>query len=391
MAAVFSKIPEGTYSLESPHLSKKDKTNLCLGWALSPYQYEYYRKSQSSSKAQKILIWPEGVNQDRVSAFKEAIFWGRDLINTPAVDLGPEHLSQIVKDFAKQVGAKCHVTSGKKLQKEFPAIHAVGKSGEQTPCLIDLTWGNTAHPKLTLIGKGICFDTGGLDLKPSRAMLIMKKDMGGAAYVLALARLIIDLKLPYRLRVLIPAAENGIGPNAMRPMDILNTRKGLTIEIDNTDAEGRLVLADALFEACQEKPDLLIDCATLTGAARIAMGVEVPAFFTNHEKLGPKLVETSKEEQDLLWQLPLVESYRKQIKGQISDLKNMGTSGYGGAITAALFLEEFIDKEVPWIHVDTMAWNTSSTPGRPEGGELMGMRGLFAFIESFFKKNEIPC
>ncbi|MCP4922709.1 MAG: hypothetical protein GY915_01575 [bacterium] len=214
----------------------------------------------------------------------------------------------------------------------------------------------------------------------------MKKDMGGAAYVLALAKMVIDLKLPYRLRVLIPAAENGVGPTAMRPMDILNTRKGLTVEVGNTDAEGRLVLADALFEACQESPDLLIDCATLTGAARIAMGAQVPAFFTNREDFGVQLMKLSKEAQDLLWQLPLVEEYRKQIQGKISDLKNVGTSIYGGAITAALFLEEFVEKDVPWIHVDAMAWNASSAPGRPEGGEVMGVRGLFSLIESLQNK-----
>jgi leucyl aminopeptidase len=276
MAEVYSNIPEGYYRIEEDDLSEKDKFSLCLGWFLGQYNYNYYKKEEDTKK-EKSLIWPVNVDKKRVNAFKDAIFWGRDLINTPAVDLGPEDLGKIVQQFSKSSGGKCDIVSGIKLEKDFPCIYAVGKSGEQKPCLIDFIWGNPSDPKITLVGKGVCFDSGGLDIKPTSAMLTMKRDMAGAAYVLSLAKLIIDLNLAYRLRVLIPAVENGIGPNAMRPMDILNTRKGISVEIGNTDAEGRLILADALFEASKESPDLLLDCATLTGAASVALGEDVPA------------------------------------------------------------------------------------------------------------------
>ena len=304
--------------------------------------------------------------------------------------------TQVARDLAEAAGASIRTVEGDALLEGYPQIHAVGRAAgpKQQPRLIDLTWGSEDAPKVTLVGKGVCFDTGGLDIKPAAAMLTMKKDMGGAAHVLGLAAMVMDAQLPVRLRVLVPAVENAISGDAFRPGDVLVARNGKTTEIGNTDAEGRLVLADALVEACSEAPDLLVDCATLTGAGRVALGTDVPCLFANDEgvAVADVLVAESAKEQDQVWRLPLWQGYREEINGKIADLKNIGNGPYGGAITAALYLAEFVEPAAeggaapPWLHLDMMAFNTGSKPGRPEGGEAMGMRALFRLLEARFGK-----
>ena len=272
------------------------------------------------------------------------------------------------------------------LAENYPAIHAVGRAAaaHRQPRLIDLIWGEDNAPRLTLVGKGVCFDTGGLDLKPSSSMKLMKKDMGGAAHVLGLAHMVMAAKLPVRLRVLIPAVENAVSGDAMRPLDVLSTRKGVTVEVGNTDAEGRLVLADALWEASRDKPELLLDLATLTGAARTALGVELPALFANNDLLAADLIRAGEAEADPMWRLPLYKPYRRMLDSKVADLNNVSDGPYAGAITAALFLQEFVGPGIPWAHLDIMAWNPASRPGRPDGGEALGLRALFAIIAQRF-------
>ena len=265
------------------------------------------------------------------------------------------------------------------LTQNYPAIHAVGRASDRAPRLIDLRWGRTG-PKITLVGKGVCFDSGGLDIKSASNMKLMKKDMGGAAHVLGLAQMIMAAQLPVRLRLLIPAVENSIAGNAFRPLDVLRTRKGLTVEVGNTDAEGRLILCDALAEADREGADLLIDCATLTGAARVALGPELPALFSNHDPTAEALIGHGLEERDPLWRLPLYKPYRRGLDSKVADLNNLWDSPFAGAITAALFLQEFVSAGTPWVHIDMMAWNSTARPGRPEGGEAMALRALYALV-----------
>jgi leucyl aminopeptidase len=381
MASMFINIPASNYILDTSILSISNQEILMTGWSISSYSYHWNEQVKNSSN--KFLSWPKEINKKRIISIKESMFLGRDLINIPAHNLNSTNLANFAKLFFSKLNAKCTIINDNNLKKNYPAIHAIGKAGETPPCLIDVTWGKNFHTKVTLVGKGVCFDSGGLNVKNEKSMLIMKKDMGGAAYCIALAKFIIELGLLYKLRVLIPSVENSISHKAIRPKDIINTKKGLSVEINNTDAEGRVILADALFEGSKDNPDILIDCATLTGAARIAMGTEVPVFFTNNKMMGRMLMEESEKEQDLLWELPIVKSYNKQIIGNISDLKNVGKVPYGGAIVAAIFLEKFIDKNNTWIHIDTMAWNLYSSPGRPEGGDLMGLRSIIRFIESF--------
>jgi len=313
----------------------------------------------------------------------------RDLINTPASDMGPAQLANAARAVAKQRKAKLSVTVGDALlEKGYPAIHAVGRASAQAPRLLDMNWGAKDAPRVTLVGKGVCFDSGGLDLKSSSNMKLMKKDMGGAALVLGLAAMIMDAGLPVRLRVLIPAVENSVDGSAMRPLDVVPTRKGLTIEIGNTAAEGRAILADALAEAVTDAPELIIDCATLTGAARVALGTEVPALFCNDDEMAAGILANSALVSDPLWRLPLWQGYKSQVDGKVADVTNAPEGGYGGAITAALFLERFVQPakgEAPsWAHIDMMAWNLSSRAGRPEGGEAMAMRALFAYLQERF-------
>lgn len=349
-----------------------------VGWGLGAYQFTRYR-SEEQPRAR--LAVPQTCDAAAVRNAIEAIYLIRDLINTPAEDMMPEQLADAMARLAREFGGEFQQMVGEELlANNFPAIHAVGRASQRTPRLLDLRWGDESHPKLTLVGKGVCFDSGGLDLKPAKAMRLMKKDMGGAAHAVGLARLIMAAVLPVRLRVIVAAVENAVSGNALRPGDIIRTRKGLTVEIDNTDAEGRLILADALAEGGREKPDLMVDFATLTGAARTALGTDIPALFCLQDEVAAELLSGAEYEQDPLWRLPLYRPYRALLESKIADLINAPDSPYAGAITAALFLSEFVPEETPWVHFDLMAWNLTSRPGRPEGGEAMGIRGVFRYL-----------
>ncbi|MBF0391146.1 MAG: leucyl aminopeptidase family protein, partial [Alphaproteobacteria bacterium] len=305
----------------------------------------------------------------------------RDLINAPASHMGPEELAAAAQDLAARHAARCRVVVGEALLNEnWPAVHAVGRASDRAPRLIDLRWGDEQAPRVTLVGKGVCFDSGGLDIKPSSGMKLMKKDMGGAAHALGLAHMVMAANLPVRLRVLIPAVENAVSGRAMRPLDVIGTRKGTTVEIGNTDAEGRLILCDALAEADGEKPALLLDMATLTGAARVALGTELPALFSNDDKLAEDILRHGRRTRDPLWRLPLWAGYRRQLDSKVADLSSISDSPFAGAVTAALFLQDFVSPTTPWAHIDMMAWNGAARPGRPEGGEAMCLRALFALI-----------
>nr|WP_276515141.1 leucyl aminopeptidase family protein [Pseudemcibacter aquimaris] len=347
------------------------------------YKFDQYLKEKNDKCA--VLIAPENCNFDHISAIINGTNLTRDLVNIPTCDMGPTELADASQELAKEYGAACDITVGDDLlEKGYETIHTVGRAAEKEPRLIDITWGDENDPKITLIGKGVCFDTGGLDIKPSSAMLTMKKDMGGAAHVLGLAQMIMEVGLKIRLRVLIPAVENNISANAFRPGDIIKSYEGTTIEVGNTDAEGRLVLCDAIALASEENPELMIDFATLTGAARVAMGVDVPPYFTDDEELNSKLLEIQHDHHDPLWPLPLYTPYRKMLSSSIADINNVGSSGFGGAITAALFLKHFVGKDIPWIHFDVYAWNASDRPGKPKGGEAMGIRAVFAYLSERF-------
>ncbi len=306
----------------------------------------------------------------------------RDLITTPSSDMGPAELAAAAQALAKQHKAKITVIVGDDLlKKNYPTIHAVGRASTRAPRLIDLTWGKESDPKVTLVGKGVCFDTGGLDLKAAGGMLNMKKDMAGAATVMAVAAMVMAAKLPVRLRLLVPAVENSVSGNAFRPLDVITTRQGITVEIGNTDAEGRLILCDALAEGASEKPSMMVDCATLTGAARVSLGTDLPALFCNDDALADGLLQTGVEIADPMWRMPLYRPYRRLIDSKVADINNVSTTAFGGAIIAALYLQEFVPDDVPWAHLDMMAWNNSTRPGRPEGGEAQAARAIFATIE----------
>jgi len=382
-----AKLPAGIYSI-SETFEETISTNLALGWSLATYEFLRYKKS---SKKFAQLIAPKNANISLVESFFGAICWARDLINTPANDMNPETLADEAIGWAKAHKAKISVITGEELLKQnYQMIYEVGKAAEKPPRLVDIRFARKNAPKITIVGKGVTFDSGGLDIKPSSGMKLMKKDMGGAANALALARVIVEMGLPVQLRVLLPIVENAVAGNAMRPLDIIATRKGINVEIGNTDAEGRLILCDALFEADSEAPDLLIDCATLTGAARVALGAEIPAFFTNDDTLAHELYKACKREHDPLWRLPLWAGYREQLNTDAAELSNDPDSSYGGAITAALYLQEFVSKTNSWLHIDMMAWNLKTKAGQPIGGEAMGVRALYNLINEKFgihKKN----
>ena len=383
-AAASAKLPGGTYRLEgSP---PPDAAGLAaLGWALGDYHFEGYKKKKKE-EAPACLCWPDGFDAAAVLRAARACNLVRDLINTPAADMGPEQLAERAARLAAAEGAKIEVISADELlRRGYPAIHAVGRASARAPRLIDLGWGAEDDPKVTVIGKGVCFDTGGLNLKSTEGMKLMKKDMGGAAHALGLAQMVIEARLPVRLRLLIPAVENCLAGNALRPLDIIETRKGLSVEIGNTDAEGRLILADALTEADSENPSLLIDLATLTGAARVALGTELPALFCNDDGWAETLLAKGRTGRDPLWRLPLWKGYAKQLESPLADLTNAPDGSFGGAITAALFLEKFVSPSTRWAHLDLMAWNAKSRPGRPEGGEAMGIRAIFDAIKDEFE------
>ncbi len=353
-------------------------------WALGAYRFDVFKKDDTPIAALETSAEAE----TRAQLIAESVYLARDLVNTPTNLLGPAALELAAKNVADAHGAKFRSLVGDALvEAEYPMIHAVGRSGSQPPRLIDFTWGDAAAPKLTIVGKGVCFDTGGLDLKPPAAMRNMKKDMGGSAAALALAKAVMAANLPVRLRVLIPAVENNVGPDAFRPGDVLRSRKGLTVEIGDTDAEGRLVLADALAEADSEQPDLLLDLATLTGAARVALGTEVAAFFTPDDALAASLADASDEARDPIWRLPLYQPYLKELSSRVADISNVATAGFGGAITAALFLQRFVSSARSWAHFDIFAWNLKARPGHFEGGEATAVRAIFEMLEQRFGRS----
>lgn len=369
-------LPEGLYAFED---FREDDA---VVWGLGAYQFTRYKKP---SRQPATLFVP----QDKlavVTNIVESIYLVRDWTNTPADDMGPTQFAEAAKKLAKECGATFTQIVGEDLLKQnYAAIYTVGRASDDAPRLIDMRWGNAKHPKVTLVGKGVCFDTGGLDLKPSSYMLLMKKDMAGGAHVMGLARMIMQAKLPVCLRVLVPAVENSVSGNAYRPGDVIKSRKGLTIEVGNTDAEGRVVLADALTEAVSENPELLIDISTLTGAARVALGTELPAVFSNNDELVNAVIKQGEVTNDPMWRLPLYGPYREYINSQIADINNNSDLPYAGAITAGLFLKEFVPNEIPWMHFDLMAWNLRARPGRPQGAEAMTLRALFAYLQNRYK------
>jgi leucyl aminopeptidase len=368
-------LPPGVYRFaNAPH----DTRLATLAFALGSYRFSRYREAEAPGVR---LVSPEGIDVAAITRMAEAVHLARNLINTPANDLGPEELALAARELATRFGADFNCIVGDELARQnFPLIHAVGMASPRAPRLIDLTWGDPDHPKVTLVGKGVCFDTGGLDLKASSGMLIMKKDMGGAANVLALALMVMDAKLKVRLRVLIPAVENAVAGNAFRPLDIFPSRKGLSVEIGNTDAEGRLVLADALALACEDKPDLLIDLGTLTGAARVALGPDLPPFYTNDETLALDVARCANEENDPLWRLPLWPPYDSWLDSKVANLNNAPSGGFAGSITCALFLQRFVDDATRWLHVDIYGWTPSAKPARPEGGECQAARAIYKLL-----------
>jgi leucyl aminopeptidase len=365
-------LPPGTYRFaNTPH----DVRLATLAFALGSYRFGRYRKAEASDVK---LVPSDGIDVAEIERMAEAAMLARDLINTPSNDMGPEELAQAAEDLARRFGANFSCIVGDDLPRQnFPLIHAVGMASPRAPRLIDFSWGDPSHPKVTLVGKGVCFDTGGLDLKPSSGMLIMKKDMGGAANVLALALMVMDAKLKVRLRVLIPAVENAVAGNAFRPLDIFTSRKGLTVEIGNTDAEGRLVLADALALADEEEPDLLVDLGTLTGAARVALGPDLPPFYTNDETLAIDIARLAKQENDPLWRMPLWPAYDGWLDSKVANINNAPSGGFAGSITCALFLQRFVEAATSWLHVDIYGWTPSAKPARPEGGECQAARAIY--------------
>jgi leucyl aminopeptidase len=369
-------LPAGDYVFRG---KLADPAAACLSWLLSAYRFERYK---SAGLPQARLVVPRGVDPDEITAVAGAVCASRDLVNTPANDLGPDEIEAAIRDLAAEHGASVHVTLGDDLiTRNFPMIHAVGKASPRAPRLIDLTWGDADHPKVTLVGKGVAFDTGGLNIKPDNAMLLMKKDMGGAAAAIAAARMMMASKLPVRLRLLVPAVENAISGNAFRPGDVLQSRKGLSVEIGNTDAEGRLILADALALADEETPAFLADFATLTGAARVALGPDLPPFYTHDEKLAADIARIARQVHDPVWRLPLWQPYDAMLESRIASLNHISGGPFAGSITAALFLNRFVSHAASYVHFDIFAWNPSARPGRPEGGEVQAARLVHACIK----------
>jgi leucyl aminopeptidase len=369
-------LPAGSYQMHEPI-----EQGAAINWALAQYRFTQYKKYDLYAR---VLVLQEGELQD-ILVLTQSLFLVRDLVNTPTSDMGPKEMANVVEQLAKTHNAQFKQWIGDELLKaNFPAIHAVGRASASAPRLLSLSWGEEKNPRITLVGKGVCFDSGGLDIKPSSGMRLMKKDMGGAAHVIGLAQWIMMRRLPVRLQVLIPAVENSIGPGAYRPGDVITMRNGLTVEIDNTDAEGRLVLADALVKACEEQPDLIIDFATLTGAARVAVGTEMAAMFSNNDKLAVLLTDASHKTADPVWRMPLFAAYEDFLNSNIADLANSSSSPYAGAIIAGLFLQHFVTKTIPWVHFDVMAWNICSKPGKPEGGEVMGLRTVVEYLRRMY-------
>ncbi|MBH81298.1 MAG: leucyl aminopeptidase [Gammaproteobacteria bacterium] len=370
------RLPEGVYALTTPVSDLQ-----VLGWALGAYRFSRYKDSEREPAQ---LLVPEGNDASMLADTEAAITLVRDLINIPAGDMTPSRLADEAVQVAETHGAEYRLVVGDELLKEgYGAIHAVGRAAADAPRMVDISWGDPANPAVTLVGKGVCFDSGGLNIKPASGMRTMKKDMGGAAHVLGLAALIMSRELPVRLRVLVAAVENAISGNAYRPGDVLETYKGISVEIDNTDAEGRLVMCDCLALAAEQDPALIIDYSTLTGSARSAVGAEIAAMFCNDDDVANALHQTGQSSDDPLWRMPLHQPYRHMLKSNVADTVNSAASPYAGAITAALFLEQFVSK-LPWVHFDIMAYNVRSRPGHPEGGEAMGVRAVFDYLSQRF-------
>ena len=381
LASLPLRLPVGTYQLDDVALSM-DADRAALGWGLGAYQFTRYRKPRRAAAKLAVDATTMRAIEPRLAATTRV----RDLVNTPTEDLGPAELAADVKALAATHGAHYREWIGDELLANgFPTIHAVGRASHRAPRLAELTWGNATQPHVAIVGKGVCFDTGGLDLKTADGMRWMKKDMGGAAHAIALAELIIRAKLPVRLTLLIPAVENAVAGNAYRPGEVIRTRAGLTVEIDNTDAEGRLVLCDALAYASESKPDLIIDFATLTGAARVALGPDLPALFSNREELAHAVIAAGRSQQDPLWHMPLWAPYRSMLESRIADIANASASKHAGAITAALYLERFVPHSIPWLHLDVYSWNDTDKPGRPAGGEALGLRAFFAMLAARYR------
>lgn len=371
-------LPEGIYQIEHNH---SDYPSHAIAWGLGAYQFARY-KQQERRPAQ--LFLPEKYAK-HVLNIVDSLYLVRDWINTPTDDMGPTQFANVIEKLAKEYDATLTQIIGEDLLKQnYASIYTVGRASDDAPRLLDLRWGNPHHPKVTLVGKGVCFDSGGLDIKPSPYMLLMKKDMAGGAHAFGLARMIMESKLPISLRVLVPVVENVISGNAYRPGDIIKSRKGITIEVGNTDAEGRVILADALTEAVSEHPDLLIDLSTLTGAARVALGTELPAVFSNDDSLVAEVIKHGEQSCDPMWRLPLFSPYREYLNSTIADINNNSQEPYAGAITAALFLKEFVPDDISWLHFDMMAWNLRTKPGRPQGAEAMVLRALFSYLTTRF-------
>jgi leucyl aminopeptidase len=380
LAGAVAHLPDGPF-----RLADGDPGVAALGWLLAHHRFDRYRRDPDAIP-QRVLLTSDPARIDETVLLAQAVALVRDLVDTPAADMGPADLAAAAEKVANDVGASFSVVQGDALADGYPMVHAVGRAAtrERAPRLIELSWGDPADPRVTLVGKGVCFDSGGLDIKPAAGMLLMKKDMGGAAHALALARLVIEARLPVRLHLLIPAVENAIAADAFRPGDVLRSRKGLSVEIGNTDAEGRLILADALARAAEDEPALLIDFATLTGAARVALGPDLPALFANDDTLAADLLAAGTAVADPLWRMPLWAGYRDMLKSGIADINNSGEGGLAGAITAALFLERFVPAATAWAHIDTFAWRPAARPGRPKGGDALGLRAAWAMLRGRF-------
>lgn len=376
VAAAVPALPPGAWLIDGGEVAPAEAA---LAFAMQSYRFTRYRKNDN---AQPVLVVGDAAARQRASILAKAIYMARDLVNTPTNDLGPEQLHAAIETVAKDAGADFRAVVGEDLiAQNYPTIHAVGRASPSSPRLLDLRWGDPQAPKVTLVGKGVCFDTGGLDIKPSSAMLLMRKDMAGSALMIALAKAVMALSLKVRLRLIVPAVENSISGNAFRPGDVLTTRKGLSVEIGNTDAEGRLILADALADADDEAPDIMLDAATLTGAARVAVGPDIPALFTPSDDLASAILRHGESVREPLWRMPLHSPYSRYIESPVADLNNAGAKPFAGAVTAALFLQRFVTSTPNWAHLDIFGWNDDSRPGRPRGGEATAFRALLALLE----------
>ncbi len=383
LAQLGFRLPEGAYRLEGAEAGR----DAMFGWAVAQHQFSAYKKPETN-KGPRTLLVTKPADIDAAIALADATAMVRDLVDTPAADMGPDRLEALSEDLAKAHKAEFAVTRGDALETGYPMIHGVGKAAMRAhaPRLIELEWGNPAHPRIAIVGKGVSFDSGGLSMKTADGMLLMKKDMGGAAHAMALAKLIMQAQLPVRLHLLVPAVENAIDGRAVRPGDILNSRKGLTVEITNTDAEGRLILGDALAKAVEGEPEMILEFATLTGAARVALGGDLPALFVNDDTLAADLLSAGEQVGDPAWRMPLWSDYAAMLKSPIADMVNSAAGGMAGCITAALFLQKFVPAKLPWAHFDTYSWRATAKPGRPRGGEALGLRASWAMLQKRYGK-----